>query len=101
MSIQSSAWDALVVPTETTRKSSGTDSTELRITVMPTWADIYIDGNKVGSGRKFLTLPVGMHTILFHATGCKDVTTNVAIFKGPPIVVPTVTLECKSEPELS
>src|ERR1051325_4357501 len=71
MSIQSSAWDALVVPTETTRKSSGTDSTELRITVMPTWADIYIDGNKVGSGRKFLTLPVGMHTILFHATGCK------------------------------
>jgi Spy/CpxP family protein refolding chaperone len=101
LSIESSAWEALVVPAAAARKNLDvTDSTEVRITVMPTWADIYIDGKRIGSGKKFLFVAIGTHAVLFHATGCKDVTTTIEVLKGPPIVLPTQTLDCKLSQEL-
>ena len=70
------------------------DSTELRISVTPNYADIYIDGLKIGTGRRFMKLPVGQHVLLFHATGCADVVLPIAVEKGPPLVVPTQKLSC-------
>ena len=97
---ESAIWDALVAPPPATRLSPVVvDSAEVRITVTPTWADIYIDSTKVGTGKKFLWLPVGGHSVLVHAVGCKDALVNITVEKGPAMIV-TQTLNC-SEPSWS
>jgi hypothetical protein len=58
------------------------DTGELRLTVTPTYADIYVDGSKVGSGRKFLWLKVGGHDIRFAAPNCGAKTERLNVVKG-------------------
>jgi Spy/CpxP family protein refolding chaperone len=91
------AWQAVVAPpplTRVMRQAESPDSVEVRISVAPTYADIYLDGTKVGSGRKFLHLSLGSHTILLHAAGCTDVIYPLMIERGPPVLVPTQKLIC-------
>ena len=87
-------WQAIVTATTLTAFAGEPDSAEVRLGVTPNHADIYIAGVKLGTGRKFVMLPVGRHEIQFHAAGCQDVVLPIAVIKGPPIVVPTQTLTC-------
>ena len=70
------------------------DSTEVRISVTPIFADIYVDDVKIGSGRHFVKLALGQHVLLYHAAGCTDITIPISVVKGPPIVIPRKTLTC-------
>ena len=93
-------WQPIVAPPPLTRAvhvASVFDSAEVRISVMPIYADIYIDDVKIGSGRHFVRLPVGQHVLLYHAAGCTDVTLPISVVKGPPIVVPRQTLTCSAD----
>jgi Spy/CpxP family protein refolding chaperone len=90
-------WQSIVAQPPLTRAlhfAPPLDSTEVRISVMPIYADIYLDGIKIGSGRRFVKLAIGQHVLLYHAAGCTDVTLPILIEKGPPIVVPRQTLTC-------
>lgn len=90
-------WQPIVAPPPLTRAvhvAPVLDSAEVRISVMPIYADIYVDDLKIGSGRHFVTLPIGQHMLLYHAAGCTDVTLPISVVKGPPIVVPKQTLTC-------
>lgn len=92
-------WQSIVAQPPLTRPLHLTpprDSTEVRISVLPIYADIYLDGTKIGSGRRFLKLAVGAHALLYHAAGCTDVTLPILVEKGPPLVVPRQTLSCPS-----
>lgn len=90
-------WQSVVAPPPVTRmvnRGIVPDSTEVRISVTPTYADIYLDGVKIGSGRRFVSLPVGGHTLLYHAEGCTDIVLPISVAKGPPMVVPPQKLTC-------
>ena len=92
-------WQSIVAQpplTRTLHYAPVLDSTEVRISVMPIYADIYVDDVKIGSGRRFAKLAIGQHMLLYHATGCTDVTLAISVNKGPPIVVPRQTLTCTS-----
>jgi Spy/CpxP family protein refolding chaperone len=90
-------WQSIVTPPPLTRVvhfAPPLDSVEVRIAVMPIYADIYLDGLKIGSGRRFVRLAIGAHTLLYHAAGCTDITVPITVEKGPPLVVPRQTLTC-------
>jgi hypothetical protein len=90
-------WQSIVAPpplTRTLRFAAPLDSTEVRISVMPIFADIYVDDVKIGSGRHFVKLAIGQHLVLYHAAGCTDITIAISVLKGPPIVIPRQTLTC-------
>lgn len=92
-----SVWQPIVAApplTRVLRVAPQLDSAEVRISVMPIYADIYLDGVKIGSGRRFVKLAIGVHTLLYHAAGCTDVTVPITVEKGPPVVVPRQTLTC-------
>jgi hypothetical protein len=69
------------------------DSGEVRITVQPTYADIWIDGDKRGTGRKIVMLPAGAHEVRMSAVGCTIAIDSVDVKKGPPAVL-NRTLTC-------
>jgi Spy/CpxP family protein refolding chaperone len=97
ISSEVAVWQSIVAQPPLTRAvhvAPPTDSAEVRISVMPIYADIYLDGLKVGSGRRFVKLAIGQHVLLYHAAGCTDVTLQLTVEKGPPIVVPRQTLTC-------
>ncbi len=90
-------WQSIVAPpplTRTVHVAPVLDSAEVRISVMPIYADIYVDDIKIGSGRHFVRLPIGQHMLLYHAAGCTDVSVPISVVKGPPIVAPRQTLAC-------
>ena len=78
-------------------KAVVTDSGEVRISVEPNYADILVDGTKVGTGRKFITLPVGQHTITFSAPGCVGPPQTLQLNKGDKAIVGPLKMTC-SEP---
>jgi Spy/CpxP family protein refolding chaperone len=69
------------------------DSGEVRITVQPTYADSWIDGDKRGTGRKIVMLPAGAHEVRMSAVGCTIAIDSVDVKKGPPAVL-NRTLTC-------
>src|SRR5207248_3562809 len=89
-------WQAIVAPPPLSRivRQDQPDSVEVRMSVLPNYADIYLNGTKVGTGRKFLMLPVGRHELLFHAPGCTDIKVQISVEKGPPLLIPVQTLAC-------
>ena len=85
-------WRPLVAPLSLTIPVEAVDSGEVRISVTPNYADIYIDGEKRGTGRRFMFLPVGDHEVLLSAAGCERKTVRVAVIKnGPTLVSQTLT----------
>jgi serine/threonine protein kinase len=72
------------------------DVGDLRLTVSPNYVDIWVDGAKVGSGRKFLSVKVGGHDVRFFALNCtpqeKRIRLNVT--KETPTIY-NETMECK------
>jgi len=71
------------------------DSGEVRVSVVPNYADILIDGNKVGKGRRFIFLPVGKHEITVSAPQCRPPAPFVVqLNKGDLILVPIQTMNC-------
>ena len=70
------------------------DSGEVRLTVTPSYADIFVNGEKRGSGRKFLPLPVGAHAVEFAAVGCEPKSVRVEVLKDKPTIV-IESLTCK------
>jgi serine/threonine protein kinase len=78
-------------------KAVVTDSGEVRISVDPNYADILVDGTKVGTGRKFITLPIGPHTVTFSAPGCVGDPQTLQLNKGDKAIVGPLKMRC-SEP---
>ena len=62
------------------------DSANVRVTVDPLIAEIYIADKLVGFGRLTTQLPVGRHTIKFRTPACVEERV-VEVTKGPPTVV--------------
>ena len=70
------------------------DSGEVRVSVDPNYADILVDGTKVGTGRKFITLPIGTHIITFSAPQCNAPAYPLQLTKGQVLLVPTQKMTC-------
>ena len=88
-------WRPLVGPLGLSVPSASTvDSGEVRISVTPNYADIYVDGEKRGTGRRFVILPVGSHEVQLSAVNCDRMTLRVDVIKQPPMVL-TQTLTCR------
>ena len=68
------------------------DSNQVRFSVVPVHADIFVNDTRIGAGRVARWLRLGDHTVRFSATGCVAQTIPVSVQKGDAIVVPTVTL---------
>jgi hypothetical protein len=71
------------------------DSNEVRFSVSPTYADVYVDGTKVGSGRVRTRLPVGPHQVRYFAQGCTAEEIPISVQKGEPQIIPSRTLTCQ------
>jgi hypothetical protein len=80
---------SLSVPAE-----SVADSGEVRISVTPNYADIFVNGEKRGTGRRFLVLPVGSHDVELSAVNCDRMSLKIAVIKQQPTVV-TQSLTCR------
>lgn len=90
----SSLWEAIVAPSRIALATEApADSGEVRISVTPVHADIYVDDVRVGSGRRIAVLPVGAHQVKLHAVGCAVAEFTVAVVKGVPTIL-TQTLTC-------
>ena len=70
----------------------------LRLKVTPTFAEIFVDGNRVGTGFKQTTASVGQHTIRFSAPGCGSPVEVQAEIKSkdelvivPPVIIKDAT----------
>ncbi|HEU4995548.1 MAG TPA: hypothetical protein VFT29_12050, partial [Gemmatimonadaceae bacterium] len=70
------------------------DSGEIRLSVMPTHAEISVDGNRIGSGRARARLPVGQHLIRYSAPNCDPEDRTLTVLKGEPQLVSLITLQC-------
>ncbi|MEO6064498.1 MAG: hypothetical protein ABIP49_01785 [Lysobacterales bacterium] len=89
-----SLWEAIVAPSRiAVAADAPADSGEVRISVTPVFADIFVDDVKVGTGRRFAVLPVGTHLVKLHAVGCSVAEFKVAVVKGVPAIL-THTLTC-------
>ncbi|HET9426320.1 MAG TPA: protein kinase [Gemmatimonadaceae bacterium] len=62
------------------------DSGELRLTVTPNHVDIWVDGVKVGTGRKFYRTRIGDHQVRFSALNCVAETVPLRVTKTEPTV---------------
>jgi len=89
-------WQAVVaLPplTRVVRLAAPLDSAEVRLSVMPIYADIYLDGIKIGSGRRFVKLAIGAHTLLYHARDA-PMSAFRSSWKKDRRCVPRQTLTC-------
>lgn len=88
-------WQGLVAPVPLIALADqAADSGEVRISVTPNHADIYLGDEKMGTGRRFLRLPVGKYDFRLFAIGCTEVVIPVEVRKGRPVIV-SRELECK------
>jgi monoamine oxidase len=69
------------------------DSGEVRITVTPSFAEIWHNNTRIGAGRKVLRTTVGNTEIRFTAVGCQTKTEPVTVKVAEPQVV-NVQLSC-------
>ncbi|TMG80850.1 MAG: hypothetical protein E6H78_17845 [Betaproteobacteria bacterium] len=72
-----------------------TDSAEVRLSVMPSHADIFVDGTRIGSGRAVRRLPVGPHTVRYNAPDCETEDRSIMVSKDETQIVPLLTLQCR------
>ncbi|HJQ22077.1 MAG TPA: serine/threonine-protein kinase [Gemmatimonadaceae bacterium] len=70
------------------------DSSEVRLGVTPPYADILIDGTKIGSGRAVRKLTVGPHTVRYTAPNCDAEDRSITVNKGELLIVPNLSLNC-------
>ena len=70
------------------------DSGELRLTVTPNHAQIFVDEIQVGSGRKFFKTKIGTHVVRFSALECNPKTEPLLVKKNEPTVYNAV-LTCR------
>ena len=70
------------------------DSSEVRMAVMPPHADIAVDGVHIGSGRVVRKLSVGSHTVTYTAPNCDPEDRSITVSKGETKLVSPVTLQC-------
>ena len=68
------------------------DSNQVRFTVFPLHADIFVDDTRLGAGRVVRYVRLGEHTVRFSAQGCAAQVQTLTVVKGEAIVVPPVTL---------
>lgn len=88
-------WQQLVGPISlSVAVESAVDSGEVRISVTPNYADIYVNGEKRGTGRRFLILPVGSHDVELSAVNCDRMTVRIDVIKQQPTIV-TQALTCR------
>jgi serine/threonine protein kinase len=71
------------------------DSSDVRLAVLPLYADISVDGVRIGSGRVRKMLPVGGHTVKYSAPNCDAVDRSITVNKGEPLIVQLLTLSCR------
>jgi hypothetical protein len=65
----------------------------LRIVTIPATAEIFVDGQKVGTGDAFdHGLATGQRRIVARATGYVDFDTTITVVAGVPVTLGTVTL---------
>jgi hypothetical protein len=84
-------WQALIAPLNLAVPTpAAADSGEARISVTPNYADIFVNGEKRGTGRRFLTLPVGEHNLLLSAVGCEPKALRVTVAKSTPAIISQV-----------
>jgi serine/threonine protein kinase len=76
------------------RPAAVADSGELRLTVSPNYVDIWVDGTKVGSGRKFLQASVGGHDVRFYAPNCTEKRMRLNVEKDKP-TIQIETMDCR------
>jgi hypothetical protein len=87
-------WQALTTPLNLSAPIAlHVDSGEVRISVTPNYADIYLNGEKRATGRKFVVLPVGKYELKLHAVGCEELVVPLVVTKGPPVII-TRRLTC-------
>jgi serine/threonine protein kinase len=71
------------------------DSNRVRFLVMPVYADVFVDGTRVGSGRFERWVRLGEHTVRYTAQNCAAQEVPLTVTKGEVIVMPQVTLACR------
>lgn len=92
-------WQGLVAPVPLIALADqAADSGEVRVSVTPNHADIYVGDEKMGTGRRFIRLPVGKYDLRLFAIGCTEVVIPVEVQKGRPVIV-SRELQCKQLPE--
>ena len=70
-------------PTGTTAAPAPSAATgQLRIRASETAAEIFVDGQRVGSGSRILSVPAGSHTIRVSLAGFETFTTTVTVTAG-------------------
>jgi Spy/CpxP family protein refolding chaperone len=94
---QAALWSALVSPSPLTRRidldSVVRDSGQVRLKVIPSYAEIYIDGAIIGTNFKQVSLPIGLHTATFKAPGCgSPVEQQITVIKGQLLIVAPVAI---------
>lgn len=88
-------WRPVVAPNNLTIPAEATvDSGEVRISLSPNYAGIYLGGELRGTGRRLMILPVGKHELKFSAAGCTEVVVPIEVTKGPPVII-SQALTCK------
>jgi serine/threonine protein kinase len=71
------------------------DSSDVRLSVVPLYADISVDGTRIGSGRAVRKLPVGPHTVRYTAPNCDAEDRSITVVKGEALIVPSLSLNCR------
>lgn len=90
-------WQGLVAPAPLAAAGdAAADSGEVRVSVTPNHADIYLNDEKMGTGRRFITLPVGKYDLRLFAIGCTEVVIPVEVQKGRPVIV-SQSLQCREQ----
>jgi hypothetical protein len=89
-------WQPLVSPPRLSRvrPAEPVDSGEIRVSVSPSYAEIYLDGQMIGLGRKFTRLPVGSHELRLQAPGCTEVKMTIQVEKSSVQLIPPQKLIC-------
>jgi serine/threonine protein kinase len=78
-----------------TRIRPPADSNEVRFSVNPIYAEVYVDGGRVGAGRVRTKLPVGSHQIRYAAPNCTAEEISLTVTKGEVLTVPLRQLTCQ------
>ncbi len=76
------------------QSSPARDSNQVRLRVIPNYAEIFVDEKNIGTNFKQVWMTLGTHNVRFQAPGCgQPITQSVDVTKtGQAIIVPTVTI---------
>jgi hypothetical protein len=78
-----------------TRIRPPADSNEVRFSVSPIYAEVYVDGVRVGAGRARAKLPVGSHQVRYTGQGCTAEEISLTVTKGEVQTLPLRQLTCQ------